>query len=199
MPGRRQVLTLRLRFRGRPENARRARTRRARDAHKTQRFWAAACALACVGSLHALPDDSEQPIQIQADQARSEPDGTSVLTGDVEINQGSLRVTAHRVTVATQDKRLHRIVAEGQADDPVRFRQRIDPGEPIASGRAETIDYAVSEDQLELTGNASLSLGDREFAGDLIHWNIKDGRVDARADDARRVTVKWLPEPQPEE
>ena len=148
---------------------------------------------------HALPEDSEQPIKIQADAARSEPDGTSVLAGDVQIDQGTLSLAAARVTVATRDKRLHKIVAEGDSDTPVRFRQQIRVDEPFANGHANHIDYAVTEQRLALKGNAFLSVGDREFAGDLITWDIEDGRVDARSDNPRRTTLKWQPKPTAED
>lgn len=150
-------------------------------------------------TVHALPEDSEQPIEIRADQARSEPDGTSVLTGAVQIDQGTLSLAAERVTVATREKRLHKIVAEGDSETPVRFRQQIQVDEPFANGHANHIDYAVTEQRLALKGDAFLSVGDREFAGDLITWDIEDGRVDARSDDPRRTTLKWQPKAKPED
>ena len=159
------------------------------------RVAAIALALGWAAFLHALPEDREQPIEIRADEARSEPDGTSVLQGDVKIEQGSLRLTADRVTIATRDKRMHRIVAEGTAQAPVRFRQRIHPDEPAANGHARHVDYAVAQEQLALKGDAFLAVGDREFQGGLILWDIADGRVDARSDDPQGITVKWLPEP----
>lgn len=153
--------------------------------------------LAFAATSQALPDDSEQPIEIRADQARSDPDGTTVFTGGVQIDQGTLSLAAERVTVATRDERMHNIVAEGDSDTPVSFRQQLEADAPFANGRANHIDYAVTEQRLALKGDAFLSLGDREFAGDVITWDIKDGRVDARSDDPRRVTVEWLPEPKP--
>lgn len=163
------------------------------------RAWAAALAWVLAATVHALPEDSEQPIEIRADEARSEPDGTSVLTGDVQIDQGTLSLAAQRVTVATREKRLHKIVAEGDSDTPVRFRQQIAVDEPFAKGHANHIDYAVTEQRLALKGDAFLSVGDREFEGDLITWNIEDGRVDARSDTPRRTTIKWQPKPEPED
>ena len=146
--------------------------------------------------MHALPEDSEQPIEIRADQARSEPDGTSVLTGSVQIDQGTLSLAAERVTVATREERLHTIVAEGENDTPVRFRQQINPDEPFANGHANHIDYAVTQQRLALKGDAFLSVGEREFAGDVITWDIKDGRVDAQSDGTRGVTLKLQPKPE---
>ena len=161
--------------------------------------WALALAWLLPATAQALPEDSEQPIEIRADQARSEPDGTSVLTGSVRIEQGTLSLAAARVTVATREERLHTIVAVGDSDTPVRFRQQIRTGEPFANGYANHIDYAVSEQRLALKGDAFLSVGEREFAGDVITWDIKDGRVDAQSVDTRGVTLKLQPKPKPEE
>ena len=161
------------------------------------RILAVPLALAFAATALGLPDDSEQPIEIRADQARSDPDGTSVFTGAVQIEQGTLSLAAERITVATRDKRLHNIVAEGDSETPVRFRQQLQANEAFANGRADHIDYAVTEQRLALTGDAFLSLGDREFAGDVITWDIKGGRVDAQSDVPRGVTVKWPPEPKP--
>lgn len=168
-------------------------------ASRPARAWVVALAWILPATVHALPEDSEQPIEIRADHAQSEPDGTSVLTGAVQIQQGTLSLAAERVTVATREKRLHKIVAQGDSDTPVRFRQQIQADEPFANGHANHIDYAVTEQRLALQGDAFLSVGDREFAGDLITWNIEDGRVDARSDDPRGITLKWQPEPKPED
>ena len=168
-----------------------------RGAASRLRVLALPLALAFAATALGLPDDSEQPIEIRADQARSEPDGTTVFTGAVQIEQGTLSLAGERVTVATRDKRLHNIVAEGDSDTPVRFRQQLQANEPFANGRANHIDYAVTEQRLALKGDAFLSLGDREFAGDVITWDIKGGRVDAQSDDPRGVIVKWPPEPKP--
>lgn len=172
------------------KNARRARP-------TALRVLALPLALAFAAPGHALPEDSEQPIEIRADQARSDPDGTSVFTGGVQIEQGTLSLAAERVTVATRGERVHNIVAEGESDTPVRFRQQLQADEPFANGRANHIDYTVSEQRLALTGDAFLSLGDREFAGDVITWDMRDGHINARSVRPRGVTVKWSPEPKP--
>ena len=52
----------------------------------------------------ALPEDRDQAIYIQSDRAeRDERKGTTVYTGDVEIDQGSLHISAERVTIRSTD------------------------------------------------------------------------------------------------
>ncbi len=169
------------------------------SSNRTARGLAVACVLALAGSLYALPEDSAQPIEIEADEGllRYDPNGTSVLIGNVQIEQGSLRLEAHRVTISSRDKRMHRIVAEGKPEEPVRFRQRLNVDEPFATGHASRADYTVAKERLELTGDAFLSVSGREFAGDVIFWDIKNGLVDARSSAPGGVKMKWPPEPKP--
>ncbi len=144
---------------------------------------------------HALPEDGQQPIHIQADAGSFDPnDGVSVLTGSVQLDQGTLRVRADSVTVSNRDRRLDRIIAEGGPDKPATFRQRLQPGEPFVNAHARRIDYAIAEERLELKGGAFLSQAGREFSGEVIFWDIKAGRVDARSDQPGGVRLKWQPE-----
>ena len=166
--------------------------RAARDARRAA-AWALALAAAAA---FALPEDQEQPIRIQADRSESDArSGVAVLTGDVRVEQGTLRIEAERVTVTDRDGRLARVVAEGSADEPATFRQRLEAGEPIARARAARIDYQVAEQRIELEGGALLTQGEREFAGEVIVYDIAQGRVDARAERAGGVRVEWRPAP----
>lgn len=145
-----------------------------------------------------LPEDAEQPIEIQADAGSYDPDrDVSVLTGAVQIDQGSLRMAAHTVTVSNDNRRVARIVAEGSADDPARMRQRLRRGEPFVSARAARIDYSLAEERIEMRGNAHLVQAEREFAGEVIFYDVKTGRVDARSDRPGGVRLKWQPTPAP--
>ena len=47
----------------------------------------------------ALPDDRQQPIHISADNAlRDEKKGITIYRGNVVLNQGSLHISANRIT-----------------------------------------------------------------------------------------------------
>ncbi len=57
---------------------------------------------AALGSVSAwaLPNDQEQPIRIQADDAQlDDKDGVATYKGDVIITQGSMKVTGNTVTI----------------------------------------------------------------------------------------------------
>ena len=138
-------------------------------------------ALVC-SPLLGLPEDAEQPLVIDADSGtyNDDPNGTLELSGDVEIQQGTLRVEALRVTATKREGKLHRVVATGAADAPVRFRQRINTGEPFVRAHAQTVDYSIAEEQLKLTGDGFLSTPEADYAGGTIVWDIKTNGVECR-------------------
>ena len=152
-------------------------------------------AFLALATAHGLPQDAAQELVIQANEAVYDAKtGVNVLTGQVRIEQGSLRVAAHRVTTTTDaDDRLSRIVAEGAADRPATLQQRINPEDPVVTASAARIDYAVTEGRLELHGGALLKQGEREVGGDVVSWDIEEGRVSARANQPGGVTTKWQP------
>ena len=156
---------------------------------------AAACAFAAALSF-ALPEDRQQPIHIQADESRFDAEsGVSTLTGAVQIDQGTLRIMAETVTVTDDNGRLVRIVAEGEPDKPATYRQRLKVDEPLVYAEAQQIDYAVGEERIELRGQAFLTQADREFAGEAIFYDIKEGQVTARSEQPGGVRFKWQPKP----
>lgn len=162
------------------------------------RRWALALALGAALPALPLPEDSEQPIHIQADEGSfRQQGGVSVLTGSVKLEQGTLRVEAHSVTIESRQQRIERIVAEGRPDAPATFRQRISPGEPFVNAKAQRIDYMVAEERLRLSGDAQVVGNQREVSGAVILWDIKAGRVDASSEQPGGVRLKWQPEQAP--
>ena len=157
---------------------------------------AAALALAlCAQTASGLPEDREQPLIVEADDGIYEPQrGVSVLTGSVRVDQGTLHMQAQKVTLFNADERLARIVAEGQENEPATLRQRVHADEPVVTARAGRIDYAVAEQRIELSGDAYVRRGERELSGDVIRYDLTDGRVDARSDQPGGVRMKWQPE-----
>src|SRR5690554_3283058 len=52
------------------------------------------------GLAHALPSDSSQPINVQADSAEMDDKrGVAIYRGDVVITQGTLKITGDTVTI----------------------------------------------------------------------------------------------------
>lgn len=129
----------------------------------------------------ALPEDRDQPIEIRAEQVEIDDEaGIAVYEGEVRLDQGSLRVLAHRLTIHTRDQSVTRIVAEGIPDgEPARYRQTPELDAAPIQAHARTITYIAAEQRVELEGSAHLRQQDDTFAGDRIAYDIRDRRIAA--------------------
>ncbi len=127
--------------------------------------------------LNALPDDRDQPIYISSDRAeRDERKGTTVYTGDVEIDQGSLHISASSVTIRESGDAVNEILATG---DPAKMRQKpAEDREPVYA-RARSIQYDVTGEILTLIDDASVTQEGTTVTGDRIVYYITEERVKA--------------------
>lgn len=135
--------------------------------------------------------DTQQPIHWRADHAEGDATGRTILTGDVRMEQGTLRVEADRMVIEYDGDRVVRITAEG---DLARYRQQPRPdAEPVAAD-AERIVYHAVEERVELLGRAYLAQEPNEFRGEVIHYDVRAGRIDAAGDGEGSVQMIWQPE-----
>jgi len=140
-----------------------------------KRASAAAVLLLAPALALALASDREQPIRIQADRVViDEKQRVSTYEGNVELVQGTLRVTAARVEVYRGEE-LERLVATGA---PVTFRQQPDEGKEIR-GQSQRADYQARNSVIELTGDAHLWQGNDEFSGPRIVYDAERSLVRA--------------------
>ena len=125
----------------------------------------------------ALPDDRNQPIYIQSDRAeRDERKGTTVYTGDVEIDQGSLHISADRVTIAMDGDQVNRIDAVGA---PAKLHQKPSPEREPVYARATTIQYDVAREILTLIEKAAVTQEGSTVKGERIEYFVQEQRVKA--------------------
>ena len=142
----------------------------------------------------ALPDDAEQPIEIESDSAElDEVSGVAVYAGNVRMRQGTMVVTAETLTIRTADDAVTRIVADGDAE-PATFVQQLEPGPATdpdlqVRGRASQIVYVTNEERIEFEGEAELSQATDRFEGQRITYDLRERRVNASAgSDGERMT-----------
>ena len=139
--------------------------------------------------VHALPDDADQPVHFRADNVEgdllvgglssSTADGASavkrvVATGSVQVDQGSMRLEADRVVIESVGDQITLVDAHG---DPARYRQQPEPGAGFIEARAANIAYRPADARIELIGRALLTLDDDEFRGDVITYDMRQGKV----------------------
>jgi lipopolysaccharide export system protein LptA len=148
------------------------------------------------GGILALPEDADQPIHIEADRVEMDQNaGVVVYQGGVQANQGTMYVTADRMTVEYRDKKVVRIVATGE---PAHYRQQLESDQGEVKARARTIVYHTQEERVQLERDAYLEQGGNEIAGELINYDIVAGRVNAESGEDGPVTVTVQPATRPE-
>lgn len=149
---------------------------------------------AWIGAAAALPDDQNQPIQIEADGVEID-DGRhlSTYTGNVEVSQGSMRLWADRVTVNHKaSRRPNRIIAVGK---PVRYRQLMEKDGKEVKAKAMRMEYDVGSEEILLVDQAELTQGTDSFSSDRILYDRNKAvvKAGASAKGKQRVRISITP------
>lgn len=140
---------------------------------------ATAALLGAGAGASALPEDADQPIHIRADHAEIDQQAQRVIyRGAVQVDQGTLQVTAAEMIVEYQDQQVTRITAHGT---PAKYRQQIDEESGEVNADARTIIYHTRDERLDLEGEALLIQDGNEITGERIRYDIVAGRVDAES------------------
>lgn len=137
-------------------------------------------ALLTLRTASALESDASQPISVLADSAEFNPDqGIAIYSGSVEIEQGSLKVKAHKVTVyRNTDGEIDKIIAEGK-DQRVHMQQQPNPEDAVVHAFAMSIVYQATAQEVELTRQAELENGKDKFSGERIRYHLQNKRIQA--------------------
>lgn len=145
-----------------------------------------------ISSANALPSDANQPIRLLADRATYvERTGVTTYSGNVTIEQGSLKIAADNITLnLSNDRKISSATATGR---PATFQQVITKEKGVAKGQANRIDYNTVTGIVTLTGNAKLTQAGSSFAGNTIRYSLKAGDVEANAGGGQRVELVFPP------
>lgn len=143
----------------------------------------------------ALDADSEQPMFVEADAAElDDAQSLSLYLGNVEVQQGSMRILADEVLVHHHPNRQPRkIIAIGQ---PVHYRQLMDNDPEEVRARALRMEYETESEEITLIDEAVLTQGEDRFASDRIVYNRITQRLTAGTSARGRERVKIRIEPQ---
>jgi len=125
--------------------------------------------------------DAEAPIEVEADRLDlDDRAGTAVYTGEVDIRQGSMRLTGERVEIQRNAQgQLSRAIATGER---AYLEQQPDPAEPMVRGWGRTIIYHVAERRMELIDRAELHQGGDTFDGGYLEYFLDRRVVQARSE-----------------
>jgi lipopolysaccharide export system protein LptA len=155
------------------------------------------------GGAHAEKADREKEINVGADTMTADDrNRTSAFEGNVVITQGTMRITAAKVTVREDPDRHRYYVAVG---NPVTFRQKRDRAEDYIEGFAQRAEFDDRSDMLRLHERARLKSAQGEIAGELISYDMNrelfqvSGAGGSEAVPASRVKATLVPTRKPGE
>lgn len=143
----------------------------------------------CSPIASSLPDDNQQPINIQANRATQQSLDTGEKTdyfGNVVMTQGSLLLNADHVTLHSINRKVTSIIATG---NPATLQQQSDPDKDPVKASANTINYQLTTEIIVLTQNANIEQPDAAFSGNRIEYNVATEEVIAE----ERVNMVFTP------
>lgn len=141
-------------------------------------------------SSYALKGDTDQPINIDSGSQSLDMNSNDVTFSDnVVITQGSIKVTADKVTIIRQEGKKETLEASGS---PVTFQQTLDNGKPV-NGKGNSVHYDLNSEFLTLVGNAELKQQGSFIKASKITYDVKKQQLKANSGNKSRVKTILIP------
>ena len=139
----------------------------------------------------ARSNDRSQPMDAEANQNTCTlgDAGQCVMTGNVQINQGSLDISAAKATIFRAGGDISRALLSGS---PVVLKQQMDDGTPMTA-HASNVDYNLSTDVVIFTGDVMIQQPRGTMSGQRVVYNLKTGSVDSGGEGNGRVKMRIMP------
>ena len=147
----------------------------------------AAIALSVPAAAWAKSSDRNQAMSIDAGRQSGSIDGTgtTVLSGGVIVQQGSLDIRSDRGEIVMRDSEITRVVFTGS---PASLKQQMDDGSPMTA-TANRVDYDMVNDVVTFTGNYTVKSPKGSNSGQKMVYNLKTGNMESGGDGSRVRTV----------
>ena len=138
----------------------------------------------------ALESDFNQPIHVSSVKQHAKmKTNTVTFTDEVLLTQGSIKITADKLTVIRGEQPNHEImIAEGNV---ATFHQKQYDGKPL-DAEAKTIRYDVALGKITLTNNAQVKQLDSKITGTKIIYFIETEELNVTTDQAKQERVKTV-------
>ncbi len=147
--------------------------------------------------------DREKEIVVNADRLTADDaKKTSTFEGNVVVTQGTMRMTAARVTVREDPERHKYYIANGA---PVTFRQKLDNSDEYVEGYAQRAEFDDRNDMLRLYDHARVKRNQNEITGNFISYDMRrelaevTGGPPGKPAPGARVKAVILPPPKKDE
>ncbi len=135
----------------------------------------------------ALSTDKDQNIEIESNSAMLDDiKNISIYTGNVTVDQGSMRITGNKMTVYYHENNdLERIVVEGQ---PAKFRQLPDNNSVYDEAESLVIEFHQFVNLIILIDKAFVNQAGTLLTGDRIEYDTVASRIKADRTQATKKT-----------
>ena len=131
--------------------------------------------------------DREKPIRYSANNLDgNEAEQTVLLSGRVEVTQGTIVMKADRVVLKQQADGTYNVSATGK---PVTFRQKMDNSDEYVDAQALRVEYLGAKDLVDLYDQSWIKRGKDELRGNFLTYNSATGAFAGRG--------SWPPAGQP--
>lgn len=146
-----------------------------KDLRKKRLLRALSLLLLIISTAVTQADDTDQPIEISADQVtREEPSGVTTYRGSVELRQGSLEINSDSLIFSFDDKGASIITAKGS---PATLKQTPNNSQTPINAEANAIEYQETRDRIRLVGKARILQDGAVIEGSTIEYVVSSQRV----------------------
>lgn len=159
--------------------------------------------LAVAFAAAAEKTDNTKPIRYSANSLDgNETEQTVLLTGKVEVVQGTIVLKADRVVLKQQPDGTYNVSATGK---PVTFRQKMDNSDEYVDAQALRVEYIGVKELVELYDQAWIKRGKDELRGNFLTYNSGSGAFAGRGTGPTPATsggdgrVSGVIQPKPKE
>jgi lipopolysaccharide export system protein LptA len=130
----------------------------------------------------ALDSDKNAPVTINADTTSIDfRTGQRVLTGNVEITQGTLNIKANKVVLIYKGDDIDTATAYGK---PVKFKQIPEGQKEIVHGEGKTLKLKQAKNLITLKENAKITQGSNTITGKVIYYNTQTSKMTVKGQSA---------------
>ena len=136
------------------------------------------CLFGLCAPIQALESDHNQPVLIEADEIDVDlATGHRVLSGNVFVRQGTIRITADEVELFFNGEQLIKAILQGT---PAVFRQRPDHEPCDFVGQGQTIESDEIKNIITFKGDASVQMGRNTIFGETIVYDMGRDKIEVR-------------------
>ncbi|KRG67973.1 lipopolysaccharide transport periplasmic protein LptA [Pseudoxanthomonas dokdonensis] len=135
----------------------------------------------------AKSSDRNQAMEIESDHQSGvvDGDGSTVLSGNVALKQGTLDIKADKGEIIRKNGDLSQAIFTGS---PVTMKQQLDDGSPMTAV-ANRVEYDLLADVVTFIGDYTVKSPKGSNSGQKMVYDLKSGNMQSGGDGSRVRTV----------